>query len=392
MNIRLVAEGSPTNDGRPDELSVALSAHPLIYQEIPYETEYVVLAGRVLSARMRKAPTPDEMYWQLRRSVVLRHTAELPTEIRGPDAERLLDRVFTRHIGKMRVGRCSYQIACYYDGGMITDGVLLRLEDERFWYAQGGGDLFSWLRAHADGLDVEVFDPEVFVSQVQGPASLEVLGSAVDGAFPEPFDYFDLAEVQIAGQPVVVTRTGFTNELGWEFYLPPDVDATAVGDRVLEAGEPFGMLPVPAEGFRARRIEAGLYNAGADFDDATTPFAAGLGHMVDLEKGDFSGKTALEKADKGRRTWGLRVREGVARRGRTVLQDDETIGLVSSSGWSPFQECGVAIVRLDDPSIGPGTILEVVCNDGVNRTGEICDTPMYDQKREIPRGKVVAVP
>ena len=332
----------------------------------------------------------DEAYWRLRRQAILRHTAELPVEIRGPDAVALLDRIFTRDIARTQVGRCSYQIACYDDGGMMLDGILVRLGPDRFWYGQADGDLSDWLRAHARGLDVAIFDPEVWISQVQGPDSLRVLAAAVDGAAPEPFRYFDAATVRIAGQEVVITRSGFTNELGWEVYLGPEIDVDAVGARLLEAGAPYGMTPVAVGG--ARRIEAGLLNAGSDFDATVTPFAAGLGSMVTLDKPDFIGKGALLTADRRCRTWGLRVQGGTARTGRGLMRDGVGAGRVCSAAWSPLQQCGVAIVRVDDPAAGPGTALQVACRDGTVRAAALCDLPMYDARREIPRGLRVDIP
>ena len=389
--LRFVVMALPANGARPNELARTMAPHPLIHQELPYSPEYSIYNRRLTSVGMDSA-SAEEMYWMVRRKVILRHTGELPTEIRGPGAEKLLNRVFTRDITRVKVGRCSYQFPCYHDGGMITDGVLMRLAQDRFWYGQADGDLFSWLKAHGRGLDVEVFDPNVWVSQVQGPDSLNVLEAAVDGAYPDPFRYFDVAEVQIAGQKVILSRSGFTNELGWEFYLEPDVDAQAIGDRILEAGKPYGMVPTSAEAFRARRIEAGLLNAGSDFDAGVTPFAAGLGHMVEFAKADFIGKEALLAADKRRRTWGMRVQGGVAHIGKVLSRNGARAGLVCSSAWSPFQQCGVAIVRLDDPDIGPGATLEVACTDGRTRPTVTCDTPMYDQNREIPRGKRVDIP
>jgi aminomethyltransferase len=217
-----------------------------------------------------------------------------------------------------------------------------------------------------------------------------VLEAAVDGAYPQPFRYFDAARVTIAGQDVIVTRSGFTNELGWEFYLAPDTDARAVGERILEAGRPYGMMPVAVGG--ARRIEAGLLNAGSDFDETVTPFAAGLGEMVDLEKQDFIGRAALQNGDRRRRTWGLRVPGGVARIGHGLSKGSVPAGRVCSTAWSPFQQCGVAIVRLDDPDLRPGTVLDVACHDDKIRPAETCDLPMYDRDREIPRGKAVDIP
>ena len=227
-----------------------MAPHPLVYQEIPYDPQYTIYNRRLTAMAMTNG-SADDAYWKLRRHAILRHTGELPIEIRGPDAEKLLNLVFTRDVARIRVGRCSYQFACYDDGGMILDGVLVRLAEDRFWYGQADGDLSQWLRALGRGMDVEIFDPDVWISQVQGPDSLRILEAAVDGAYPEPFRYFDAARVTIAGQDVIVTRSGFTNELGWEFYLEPDTDARAVGERILEAGRPYGMIPVAVGGARA---------------------------------------------------------------------------------------------------------------------------------------------
>lgn len=391
-NLHFAAKPLPNEGKRPVEMSgPTMRVHPLTYLELDHDPEYVLYNHRLTPSRLNNA-TADEMYWKVRREAVLRNTGELAIEINGPDAERLLNRIFTREISTVRVGRCSYQFACYYDGGMITDGVLLRLEDERFWMAQANGDMFSWYKAHAGDLDVEVNDPDVWISQVQGPNSLRVLADAVDGDYPEPFRYFDLAEVSIAGQPLVISRSGFTNELGWEFYMGPNIDHAAVGDRIMEAGKPHGMIITSMESFRARRIEAGLLNAGTDFDATTTPFQAGLGAFVDMDKGDFNGKEALAQADRRRTVWGMRVDSAVPLLGRVMRRDDQLGGSVTASGWSPFQECGVAIVRLDDPDLGPGTVFDVDCIDGSSRRGEVCDLPMYDEDREIPRGKIVSIP
>jgi glycine cleavage system aminomethyltransferase T len=386
---------------RPTEFARSMLPHPLSYQELTHDPEYMLYNSRLTPLAFVDV-SDDEMYWKVRREVILRHTGELPIEIVGPDAERLLNRVFARDVSKVRVGRCSYQFACYHDGGLVNDGVMLRLAEDRFWMAQSDGDLLNWYRAHAvndDGspMDVRIFDPGVWVSQVQGPRSLEVLEAVIDGPMPERFNYFDLAEVSIAGQPIVVTRSGFTNELGWEFYLTPDIDITAVGDHILAVGEPFGMLITASGVFRARRIEAGLLNAGSDFDGTTTPFAAGLGGFVDFDKGDFIGRAALLDADRSCRTWGLRTNGGVADLGDTVFISDESVegrpvGRVCSSGWSPFQQCGVAIVRMGDTTFGPGAAVDVECADGEVRSGELCAVPMYDPERLIPRGKLVEIP
>jgi len=387
--VRFAVKALPAEGPNRAELMRTMMPHPLVYQELPYDPEFGLYNNRLVALRFPSVSAED-MYWAVRREAVLRHTGEYTLEISGTDAVRLLNLVFTREISKIRIGRCSYQFACYEDGGMITDGVLVRLAEDRFWYGQAEGDLYSWFKAHARGMDVKVTDPGIWISQVQGPNSLKILEAAVDDAYPEPFRYFDAAKVRIAGQELWITRTGFTNELGWEFYMTPDIDAEAVGDHIQEVGEPYGLRPISI--FGARRIEAGLLNAGSDFDETTTPFEAGLGSMVDFDKGEFIGREALLNAERSCRVWGMRIEDGVAWNGRTIRLDGEPVGQICSSAWSPFQKCGVALVRMDSGQHGPGTRVEVDCKDGEVHIGELCELPMYDKERLIPRGKAVDIP
>lgn len=173
-HTRFAVKAFPSQGERPRELTRTMPAHPLSYMELPYDPEYTLYNSRLTPEKLDTA-TDDEMYWAVRTNVIFRHTGELPIEISGPDAETLLNKVFIRSVSKVKPGRCSYQFACYHDGGMITDGVLLRLSQDRFWMAQADGDLFSWYKAHAEGLDVKIHDPNVWVSQIQGPRSLDLL-------------------------------------------------------------------------------------------------------------------------------------------------------------------------------------------------------------------------
>ena len=160
----------------------------------------------------------------------------------------------------------------------------------------------------------------------------------------------------------------------------------------MSVGAEFDILLTGTPVFRARRIEAGLLNAGSDFGADTTPFEAGLGNFVDFDDRDFIGRKALEVANKSSRTWGMRVTGGIAQLGRVMKVSKTIVGRVCSSGYSPYQDCGVCIVRMDDPSTGPGTKVKVLCADGSTQKGELCTLPMYDEKRLIPRGKLIAIP
>jgi glycine cleavage system aminomethyltransferase T len=381
----------PIEGSRPVELARAMAVHPLTYQELPFDPEYSLYAGRLTPEKMSNA-TPDEMYWKTRQEIIFRHTGEYPYEISGPDALKLLQRIFPRDVSNVKTGRCSYQFACYDDGGMITDGLLLRVSDDRFWFAQADGDLFSWYKAHAIGLDVSISDPNVWISQIQGPRSMELLVHLLDGPMPYPWRYFDWAEVSMAGEHVIISRTGFTNELGWEIYFHPENDIEMLGDLILAEGTKMGMILTATPGFRCRRIEAGLLSAGQDFNQDTTPFAVGLGKFIDFDSGDFIGRAALTTTNKTCRSWGVRVEGGTAMRGDTLEKDGQSIGRVTSSTWSPFQVCGVGIVHLETADLGPGAVVEVQSTDGTLRRAQLCTVPMYDTKGEIVRGINTVVP
>ena len=390
LNKRYTIKAIPIEDRRPIELSANMKPHPLSFMELPFDPEYSLYNNRMTPERLNNV-TDDEQYWAIRQKVIFRNTGELPIEISGPDAEKFANRVFARDVSRVKVGRCSYNFVLYHHGGMITDGVMLRLAEDKFWMAQADGELIKWYMAHAHNFDVKVTDPNVWVTQVQGPRSMDVLRDVIDGNFPDPWRYFDIATVSIAGEEVIITRTGFSNELGWEFYLRPENDAHKIGNHIWEIGQKYGMILTGTPVFRARRIEAGLMGT-TEFDSTTTPFDAGLGHFVQMDKHDFIGKQALEKADKRSRTFGMRVLGGIAERGRTISFGDNFVGIVCSSTWSPYQECGVALVRMDDPEMGPSTEVKVLGTDGKTYSAKLCSLPMYDPEGTIVRGKDTTIP
>ena len=384
-NLRFSIKPQLQETERPLEMARTLSVHPLTYQELPYDPEYSQYAGRLTTEKLSNA-TADEQYWKTKQEVILRHTGEHPYEIKGPDALKLLQKIFPRDISKVKKGRCSYQFACYHNGGIITDGLLLRIDDDRYWFAQADGEMFSWYNAHSEGLDVEILEPNVFISQVQGPKSMDLLDQLIDEPIAKSWKYFDWVEVTMANEKVIVSRTGFTNELGWEIYLRPENNSEKLGDLILDEGSKMGMIITGTPSFRGRRIEAGLLSAGQDFSIETNPFSVGLERFVDLEKDDFIGKKALLNANKECRSWGIRVVDGIAKKGRSLILNEKYVGKVTSSTWSPYQVCGVGIVLLDNSNIGPGTVIDVECTDNKIHKAELCKLPMYDPKGEIVRG------
>ena len=390
-NLRFTVKPSISEGERALELARTIGVHPLTYQELPFDPEYSIYAGRLTPEKLSNA-TAEEMYWKVRRELIFRHTGEHPYEISGPDALKLLQKIFPRDISKVKKGRCSYQFACYHDGGMITDGILLRIDDDTYWFAQADGDMFSWYKAQAEGLNVKILDPNVWVSQIQGPRSMELLDILTKTNISSNWKYFDCKEVNILGEKIIISRSGFSNELGWEIYFRQENDIEKLGDLILKEGSKMGMIITATPVFRCRRIEAGLLSAGQDFTNKTDPFSVGLGKFVDLEKDNFIGKEALKNSNKKCRTWGLRVEKGTAMKGKNLKINGKIVGEITSSTWSPYQVCGVGIVRMQNNNMGPGTVVDVNCTNGKIQKGELCELPMYDPNGDIVRGKNKEIP
>jgi aminomethyltransferase len=368
----------------------SLSRHPYHEIERPLGPHYCVYNRRLMACCFDKLSTEDG-YWLLRQKAAVLNTGEFPLQFKGADAERLLDKLFTKDITKIRPGRCGYGLACYEDGGLLVDGILLRLEPDLFWYAQADGDFYSWARAHAAGMDVEISDPEIFISQVQGPNALKILQAACDDGMPEPFGYFAMTRVNLGGQQVVITRTGYTNELGWEYYTEPQHDAEALWQHLKSAGEDFGMELFGLDAMHIRRIEAGILNAGSDFDHTTTPYDVGLGRFIDEDKADFIGKQALQAAPRGLRLRGIKCKRE-PHIGGAVHIGDKSAGKVTAGAISPYLQHGIGIALMDEPDPGEGTAVLIQCTDGEMHAGELVDMPFYDRDAEIPRGKRVDIP
>jgi glycine cleavage system aminomethyltransferase T len=330
---------------------------------------------------------PIEQYWKLRRGVMLFDVPEKPLDIKGPDAVALLERVFTRRIDNLKFWRARYAIACTPRGGIVMDGVLIRLAADHFWYVQADGEFESWLHAHAQGLDVTISDPKSRVIQIQGPKSLEVLQAAAKDGVPDGFGYFHADKFDFGGQELLVTRTGWTGEIGIEIYSDgASTDHHALWDHLMAAGESFGIEFSGAESMGIRRIEAGILDNGTDIDPSMTPYEAGIGAFVDLDKPDFVGRDALMKADQSCLLMGLTCTEAVPFAGLQVLDGDSVVGHMTTGAWTPYLETGVGFVRFDEKGDWLGRKLTLCTAEGDHHVCEIVSLPFYDAEKKIPRG------
>jgi len=365
---------------------------PFQHKWLNPDTVMGVYAGRYYS--VYNGEDVEDGYWALRRKAVLYDVPERPVEISGPDAERFLDHVFARRISTLKQGRGRYAVACSHKGGLFMDGVLFKLADGRYWYVQPDGALETWLLAHSKGFDVRVSDPHSRVLQIQGPASFEIMRAATDGKLTEAMGYFHAGFFTIAGQEVYVSRTGWTGELGYEVYTQgAATDCSRLWDRLIAAGQPHDMIFGSISSMEIRRIEAGILDNGTDFDNGMTPFEAGLGAFVDLDKPGFIGRPALIEAKRdAKKLYGLTCAFGTPGYRAQVLDSGQGVGHVTAGAWSPYLKSGIGYVRFDAPGAWAGRKLKVQTAEGKLQDCEILNLPFYDPEKLIPRGLDGSIP
>ena len=365
---------------------------PYIEKYVTEQTVFAIYCNRFYPLNMGE--NVIEYYWKLRQGVLLYDVPEKPLEIKGPDAVTLLERVFTRRVGNLKIWRARYAIACTSEGTVLMDGVLIRLAEDHFWYVKANGEFETWLKAYADGLDVKVTDPQSRVLQIQGPKSLDVLNAATGGQVPASFGYFHAGMFNFDGQELLVSRTGWTGEIGVELYSNSSTDHHALWDHLFECGQPYGLAFSSASSMGVRRIEAGILDYGTDIEPSMTPYAAGLGAFVDLSKPDFIGRSALEAADKSCLLFGLVCETTIPLDGMKVFVGDKVVGQMQIGDWSPTLDKGIGYVRFYKPAAGKDSWLgeTVILSDdeGHHHEGKIVSLPFFDAEKRIPRGLEVA--
>ena len=356
---------------------------------------YGVYAGRFYPVYMGK--NNEDMYWALRQRSVLYDVPERPVQIEGPRVVEFLEKVFSRKIENLKVGRGRYAIACNEEGGLFMDGILFRLEENKFWYVQPDGALETWLMAHKIGFDVTITDPHSRVIQIQGPKSLDVIKAVTNGAVDENLKYYQSGFFEIAKQKVYVSRTGWTAELGYEIYtLGDQTDCKKLWDELISKGTPLGMEVDGILSMETRRIEAGIMDNMTDFDLSMNPFDAGMGALVDLDKPDFIGKDALIKISQnhqGKKIFGIICNDSYAYQAKLFDKSNTTIGYLSASVWSPTLKKNIAYARFNESA--DWTQIEDISveNAGGGKSPcSIVDLPFYDKQKDIPRGKDKNIP
>ena len=301
-------------------------------------------------------------------------------EVIGPDAEELLQRCLTRNVRRIAVGQVSYTALCNETGGMLDDGTVFRLGADNFRWICGDDYSGVWLREKAREMGLKVWvkssTDQLHNIAVQGPESRAILKQVVWTPPTQPalaelgWFRFTIGRVgEAGGIPILVSRTGYTGELGYEVWCHPD-DALGVWDAIWAAGAPHGLTPAGLAALDMLRIEAGLIFAGYEFDDQTDPFEAGIGFAVALKskaEEDFVGRQALirRKAHPSRVLVGLELAGNEpAGHGDCVHVGRAQVGVVTSGTRSPLLRKNIALCRMAVEYAAPGTEVEVGKIDG----------------------------
>ncbi|MFA7512241.1 MAG: DUF1989 domain-containing protein [Mycolicibacterium vanbaalenii] len=347
---------------------------------------------------------PHQEYWACRERVAVMDLSALRKfEVLGPDAEELLQATLTRDVRRLSRGQVVYSAMCTEAGGVVDDCTVLRLGDNNFRFI--GGDPYDgiWLRTQAERLGlgqvwIKDSTDQMHNLAVQGPSSKELLCELIWSPPGQPalrdLGWFRFLIGRLdgpEGPPLLVSRTGYTGELGYELWIHPN-DAETLWDRVWEAGQAYGLAPLGLEALELLRVESGLVAAGHEFDEQTDPFEAGIGFTVPLKNksDDFVGRDALieRKAHPQRALVGLRLDGNeVAAHGDCVHIGRSQVGVVTSGIRSPVLGAGIALCRIAVQYTAPGTRVEVGKLDGHRKrlAATVTTVPFYDPDKIRPR-------
>ena len=336
---------------------------------------------------------PEQNFWNLVNEAILCDVAvERQVEITGPDASEFVQLLTPRDLSKMAVGQCKYILITNAKGGIINDPILLRLEEQKYWISLADSDVLLWAQGVAvnSGLDVHIHEPDASPLQLQGPNSGEIM-KVLFGEEISTMKYYWLRHLTLDGMELVVSRTGWSSELGYEIYLQDGTRGSELWEKIMAAGAPFGLKPGHTSSIR--RIEGAMLSYHADMDIDTNPFELGLDRLVGLDAPhNFIGKEALKQIKQ----------EGIARRQVGLIldcpplsgpntifwpihHDGSVIGKVTSAVYSPRLEKTIALAMVSVAHSAIGTKLSVETKDAIV-SAEITETPFYDPKKQITKG------
>ena len=333
---------------------------------------------------------PRQNFWYLVNDAILCDVSvERQVQIKGPDAAKFTQFLCCRDLSKCQVGQCKYVLITDQDGGIINDPILLKLAEDHFWLSIADSDVLLWARGVAvnSGMDVDISEPDVSPLQLQGPKSRDVLRAAFGDA-PTELKYYRFMEFDWDGVPLIISRTGWSSELGYEIFLRDGTQGEKLWEHLMAVGGPLGLKPGHTSSIR--RIEAGMLSYHADMTLANNPYEMGMGRLVDLDmEADFISKAALtliKERGVSQQLVGLEI-DGDPFVGSNdffwpILKEGVKVGTVTSAIYSPRLQKNIALAMISIDHTASGRVLQV---DKLSetRTCTVVPVPFYDPKKSL---------
>ncbi len=338
---------------------------------------------------------PENNFWNLINDAILCDVAvERQVEITGPDAFKFVQLLTPRDLSNLQVGQCKYVLILNNEGGILNDPVLLRLAENHFWLSLGDSDILLWAQGLAvnSGLNVQINEPDVSPLQLQGPKSAKIM-QELFGENILKLKYYWLKEENLDGIPLIISRTGWSSELGYELFLRDGSKGDLLWEKIMEAGKNYGLKPGHTSSIR--RIEGAMLSYHADADINTNPYEVGLERLINLETDiNYIGKAALKEIKKNgikRKQVGLILDCNPLKGPNTtfweITKGDKVLGKVTSAVYSPRlkKNIALAMVSIEESKIGNKVIVNNILNK-IDAT--IVEKPFYDPKKKITSAKL----
>ncbi len=333
---------------------------------------------------------PEQNFWNLiEKSILCDVAVERQVEITGPDAYKFTQLLTPRDLSNISIGQCKYVLITNNEGGVLNDPVLLRLAENHFWLSLADSDVLLWAQGVAvnSGLNVNISEPDVSPLQLQGPTSKQIMVKLF-GETIKDLKYYWFKECDLDGIPLVVSRTGWSSEFGYELFLRDGSKGNDLYEKIMIAGKEFGIKPGHTSSIR--RIEGGMLSYHADADINTNPFELGFDRLVSLDNDiEFIGKTALKKIRAEgikRKQVGLEIickpLSGPNTTFWSIKKDNDIIGKVTSAVYSPRLKKNIALAMVNIENSEIGNNLEVETNNGKFKA-IVVEKPFYDPKKKI---------
>ena len=337
---------------------------------------------------------PEQNFWNLINDAILCDVAvERQVQIKGPDASKFVQMMTPRDLSNMQVGQCKYVILVNQFGGVLNDPVLLKVEDDCYWFSLADSDILFW----AQGLnvnkeyDVEIIEPDVSPLQLQGPKSKDIMVKIFGNKILE-LKYYWFKHFQLGNIKLLISRTGWSSEFGYEIFLLNSSEGDELYETLMNEGKELGLHPGHTS--TIRRIEGGMLSYHSDMDINTNPLELGMEKFIDLDGSfNFVGKDALIEIKKSgihRKQVGLIIDIepliGPNTSKWEIITNNKIVGVVTSAVYSPRLKSNIALAMVKKEFSDIGTLLKVNIDNNLVNTN-IVQKPFFDPNKSIAKEK-----